>query len=121
MSPADTFSDSPGVEEDRRRAPRLSVSLEATIRFEDRVVHAHLFNLSRSGTLVETPTSLPVGRACMLEIVGFDPLPATVVRSSRGYFGLRFRPPSPTESGTASPDQVFDTVKQDLHPDRPGQ
>jgi hypothetical protein len=89
-----------GLERDQRGAPRLLLSLEASLEpcFSDVTIH----NLSTTGLLLETSAELQIGDTIEVQMPEIGPTPATVLWRDGCSCGCQFGRPLPRAAVSAA-------------------
>ncbi|WOF43811.1 PilZ domain-containing protein [Sphingopyxis indica] len=91
----------PEKSEERRRNARRLVALDGTARRSlDRDSAVRIYNLSRTGLLIESEAAFEIGEIFWLELPEIGPTPARARRSQGRMFGCEFL--SPVTQGALS-------------------
>ncbi len=79
-----------GNHDDRRRFPRYTIDLPATVVIGGKRVACRLANVSSGGALISAPPEVRLGAQVELDIPGTGVVLASVVRVTETHVGLMF-------------------------------
>jgi methyl-accepting chemotaxis protein len=80
------------VNADLREFPRYEVKLTARLAHDGKAIDVTVLDISEGGARIDAPRSLCVGDRVALTFPDMKAISAEVVRSTRGSFGICFRP-----------------------------